>query len=147
MRDARVAVFVHLVWATWDRLPFLSAEIAPAVYRAIGAKCQELKAEVIAIGGVEDHVHLLVRLPATLTVADLAKHVKGASAHLVNAQLGVERPFRWQGSYSAFSVDPDRLDRVVTYIAHQHEHHRTGTLYTPWEPTAESPDKHDRSPP
>ncbi len=133
MREARVAVFVHLVWGTWDRLPLLTGEVATAVYRAIGAKCQELKAEVIAIGGVEDHVHLLVQLPGSLAVADLVKHVKGVSSHLVNFQLPDGGSFRWQGAYAAFSVDPRRLDRVIDYITHQREHHDANTIYGPWE--------------
>lgn len=133
MRDAQIAVFVHLIWATWDRLPMLTEEVVPAVYRAIGAKCQELKAEVVAIGGVEDHIHLLVHLPAALSVADLAKHVKGASSHLVNFRLPGGGSFRWQGSYAAFSVDPRRLDRVIDYISRQHEHHNANTIYGPWE--------------
>ncbi|MGN6755685.1 MAG: transposase, partial [Thermomicrobiales bacterium] len=73
MRQAHIGVFVHLIWSTWDRLPFLTIQKRPQVWRAIGAKCVELGAEVIAIGGIEDHVHLLVRLPATLAVADLVK--------------------------------------------------------------------------
>lgn len=133
MRQAQIAVFVHLVWGTWDRLPLLTGAIAPAVHRVIEAKCQELKAEVLAIGGVEDHVHLLVHLPATLSVADLAKHVKGTSSHLVNFRLAGGGSFRWQGAYAAYSVDPRRLDRVIDYIARQREHHDANTIYGPWE--------------
>ena len=133
MREARVAVLVHLVWGAWDRVPLLTGEVAATVYRAIGAKCRELKAEVIAIGGVEDHVHSLVQLPGSVAVADLVKHVKGASSHLVNFQLPGGGSFRWQGAYAAFSVDPRRLDRVIDYIASQRAHHDANTIYGPWE--------------
>lgn len=133
MREARVAAFVHLVWGTWDRLPLLTGEATRVVYRAVEAKCRELKAEVIAIGGVEDHIHLLVQLPGALSVADLAKHVKGASSHLVNNQLSGDGSFRWQGAYAAFSVEPRRLDPVIDYIKHQREHHDANTIYGPWE--------------
>jgi REP element-mobilizing transposase RayT len=135
-----VAVFVHLIWATWDRLPLLTDEITPALYRAIGAKCEELHAQVVAIGGVEDHVHLLVGLPATLTIADLMKHIKGATSHLVNHRLPNGGSFRWQGAYAAFSVDPQRLQRLIDYIANQRQHHFSNTLLSAWEqPTAETP--------
>ena len=106
MRRAFVAVYVHLVWATWDRSPLLDAAIERAVQRAIEAKATALGADVLAIGGVEDHVHLLVRLPATITIAELARGVKGASAHLVNHRLRPGESFQWQGSYAAFSVGP-----------------------------------------
>ncbi|MGN6362718.1 MAG: IS200/IS605 family transposase [Thermomicrobiales bacterium] len=133
MRQAHIGVFVHLIWSTWDRLPFLTIQTRPQVWRAIGAKCVELGAEVIAIGGIEDHVHLLVRLPATLAVADLVKHVKGASSHLVNFQLPDGGTFRWQGAYAAFSVGPRDLRQVIDYIARQAEHHATETLIAEWE--------------
>jgi REP element-mobilizing transposase RayT len=135
MRSAQVTVFVHFVWATWDRLPLLESEIKQAIYRAIGAKCEELRADVIAIGGVEDHIHLLVRLPATLAVADLVKHVKGASSHLANFRVPDGGSFRWQGGYAAFSVSPEDLQSVITYIANQRQHHLSNTL----EPDAELP--------
>jgi REP element-mobilizing transposase RayT len=50
---------LHLVWSTWDRLPLLEEQYAREVYWVIGAKCAELRAESIAIGGIEDHVHFL----------------------------------------------------------------------------------------
>ena len=133
MRESQVAVFIHLVWATWDRVPLLTAALQRPVYRAIGAICGECGAEVIAVGGVEDHVHLLIRLPATLTVAELAKHVKGASAHLVTHQLAPNSFFKWQGSYGAFSVSPHDLPTVGDYIARQAEHHAAGVILPEWE--------------
>jgi REP element-mobilizing transposase RayT len=121
-------IYVHLVWATWNRLPLLSEEMSKQVYHAVGAKCRELGAQVVAIGGTEDHVHLLVRLPATLSVADLLKHIKGASSHLVTHRLAPGQSFKWQGSYGACSVSPRHLAQVSDYIARQREHHATGTL-------------------
>jgi putative transposase len=138
MRQSHIAVFVHLIWTTWDRLPLLTDEITPSLYRAIGAKCEELHAQVVGIGGVEDHVHLLVRLPATITVADLMKHIKGATSHLVNYRLPNGGSFRWQGVYAAFSVDPQRLQRLIDYIANQRQHHLSNTLFPNWEqPTSD----------
>ena len=134
MRQTRVAVFVHLVWATWDRLPLVSDAISGSVYRTIGASCARCGAEIVALGGTEDHVHLLVRLPATLTVAELVKAVKGSSAHLVTHDLKPGDFFKWQGSYGAFSVSPDHVATVNDYIARQAEHHAGGTVVVEWEP-------------
>ena len=128
MRSTQVAVFVHLVWATWDRLPLLTDENRPPIYCAIGAKCEELRVDVLAIGGVEDHVHLLVQLPATLAIAELVKHVKGASSHLANFRLSDGGSFRWQGSYAAFPVGKDAIPRVVSSITNQRRHHQSNTL-------------------
>jgi REP element-mobilizing transposase RayT len=133
MRRTSVAVFVHLVWATWDRLPLLTGAIQRPVYRAIAAKCRELKADVVAVGGVEDHVHLLVQLPATLSVADLMSHVKGATSHLVTHQLTPDRFFKWQGAYGAFSVGHAQVASLVAYIANQADHHAAASLIPEWE--------------
>ncbi len=133
MRESQVAVFIHLVWATWDRLPLITEEIERPLHRAISAKCAELGVEVIALGGVEDHIHLLVRLPATLPLAELVKQVKGASAHLVTHEITPARSFKWQGAYGAFSVSLGHLDRISAYIAHQREHHAGGSLIAAWE--------------
>ena len=83
MRAPYTQLYLHCVWATWDRLPLITPAIESRVYAAVAAKAHELKCEVLAIGGIEDHVHLLVRLPTTLTIADLLKGVKGASSHFV----------------------------------------------------------------
>ncbi len=133
MRHVQNAVFVHLVWATWDRLALLVGAVEHDAYRAIEAKCSELSAEVLALGGVEDHVHLLVRLPATLTIAALVKNVKGTSAHLIAQHCHPDQFFKWQGGYAAFSVSIGHLDRVSQYIARQREHHAADTLIPAWE--------------
>ena len=133
MRRAKNGVFVHVVWATWDRLPLLVGESERAVHRSISAECARMRADVVAIGGVEDHVHLLVRLPTSLPVAKLAQQVKGASAHLVTHITTPDQFFKWQGAYGAFSVSLHDLDTVCAYIQHQREHHVSGSLVAEWE--------------
>jgi REP element-mobilizing transposase RayT len=122
-----VEVYVHLVWATWDRLPLVSPELRPGIYAAIHAECAAAKAEVIAIGGTEDHVHLLVRLPATIALSALVKQVKGVSSHLVTDALTQGDEFRWQGAYAAFSVSPADVPRIRDYVLRQEEHHHART--------------------
>ena len=125
---AQLAVYLHLVWATWDRLPLLNGEFAHDVYRAIGAECFAMGAEVIAIGGIEDHIHLLTSLPATISVADFVKRLKGSSAHLATHQLVPGKFFKWQRGYGAVTVSPRHLDQVSRYIADQREHHASNAL-------------------
>lgn len=129
MRQSGSAVYVHLVWATWNRLPLLIDEVERVAQRAIGAKCAELGAKVIALGGIEDHVHLLVHLPSTISVAQLVGQVKGASAHLITHQvLPSGKFFKWQGAYGSVSVSPRHLGAVARYIANQRQHHADGTV-------------------
>jgi REP element-mobilizing transposase RayT len=142
MRRARVNVFVHFVWTTWDRLPLLNEAIHRVVHRAIAAKCDELGAELISFGGMEDHVHILVRVPATITIADLVGQIKGASSHAITHEvLTPNEFFKWQGAYGAFSVSRTHLTSVCEYIKHQREHHASGTTSAAYEPsTAPDPD-------
>ncbi len=137
MRRSKVIVFVHIVWGTWDRMRTLEGEVKRVVYRAIGAKCYQLGADIIALGGVEDHIHLLTQLPATLAIADLVKHVKGNSSHFVTQELRPQQMFRWQGAYGAFSVSESELPSVREYIKHQPEHHASGTTIPEWEDVCE----------
>ena len=133
MRRPLVAVYLHLIWVTWDRPPLLGPAIDRAVHRAIQAKACELGAEPLAIGDTLDHVHFLVGMPATLTVADLVGGIKGASTHLVTHELLPGGFFKWQGAYGAFSVGPRQLDRAREYIARQREHHATEAQAVEWE--------------
>jgi putative transposase len=125
MREPFTKLYAHLVWATWDRLPILSPELITVVDRAVRHECVELGVEVVAFGAVADHVHLLVRIPAKLSVAELVKQVKGATSHLVNQRLKI--PFKWQGGYGAFSVSHAVLPRVRAYVLNQEKHHEYGT--------------------
>ena len=81
----------------------------------------------MAIGGTLDHVHLLVRFPTTLSVAKLAKEVKGVSSHLVTHVLRPGEFFKWQGGYGAFTLRKKDVPVVQRYIQKQKEHHQMGT--------------------
>ena len=133
MRRPYTQLYVHLVWATRNRETLLTDEIRPRVYAAIAQKCRQLKCEPLAIGGVEDHVHLLVRLHPTVSIAHLAKHVKGATSHLINHEIRPNEYFRWQGAYSAFTVRHKDITRLQQYIWHQEEHHRQKNTVAQWE--------------
>jgi len=128
---------LHCVWATWDRLPLITPEIQRAVYTAIMAKCKELNCEVVTIGGVSDHVHLLVRVHPTVAVSDLVKGVKGSSSHLVTHEIAPGEFFKWQGSYGAFSVDKRSVDIVRSCIDNQKLHHSQQDMEIDWEQAEE----------
>lgn len=139
--DNRINVLVHFVWATWDRLPIIRPEIERPVYRYIHAACEQLSCPVVALGGAEDHIHLLVSLPATRLMADLMEVVKGRSSRLVSQELLNGDWFQWQGSYGAFSVSPADKARVIAYIRRQKERHAIGKV---WPNAERSSDFRDR---
>jgi putative transposase len=88
-----------------------------------------MRALPLAIGGVADHVHLLVRFPTSVSLARLVQQLKGSSSHLVNhLHPEVRRRFRWQGGYSAFTLARRDVPAVSRYILRQEEHHRSRKL-------------------
>jgi len=128
MRRPCTIIYVHLVWSTWDRYPLIHPDWEAKLYAVMKAECRGTGSVPVAIGGTADHVHMLVDMPPTLTVADLVKQIKGASSHLVNHELSLARNFKWQGAYGAFSLGKSDVPLVVDYIARQKEHHRDNTL-------------------
>jgi REP element-mobilizing transposase RayT len=140
MRSPWTQLYLHFTWATWDRHPFLTQSVRQRVYECIQAECVQMGAEVVAIGGIEDHVHLLVRVPATVAPAALAKQVKGASSHLMNHEIARGQTFKWQGGYGVFSVSKREVPVIRDYVLRQEQHHREKRLDPELEPTiAESP--------
>jgi putative transposase len=137
MRRNKLALYVHLVWATWDRLPFITSEIERRLHRNIESEAQEQGCMVLALNGTDDHVHVLVSIPATISIANLVKQLKGVSSHFVNDELRPAHDFKWQGSYGAFSVSRWDVDKIVGYIKHQKEHHANGELLPEFEETFE----------
>jgi len=91
--------------------------------------------DILAIGGMEDHVHLLVKLSLTRSCSDLMKHVKGGSSRFVSKELKQGEWFQWQGSCGAFSVSRRHVPKVISYIQNQEQHHRQGTV---WQEAEES---------
>lgn len=137
MRRNRLSLFVHLVWATYDRLPMITPAIEPRLHRQIESEATKQRCIVLALNGMPDHVHVVLILPTTISISELVKQLKGVSSHFVNEVLQTETPFKWQGSYGAFTVSRWDVDRVVGYVEHQKQRHAGADLLHEWEETFE----------
>ncbi len=93
----------------------------------MGGVLREMKVVPEAVGGVADHVHLLVGLKATHRLADVLRDVKRAASEWVHETIG-DRAFAWQEGYGAFTVSASLREAVRHYIAQQEEHHRVRTF-------------------
>ena len=133
MRRNKLALFVHFVWATWDRLPLIDPALERRLYRILADQAQDQGGKVLALKGMPDHVHLVVKMQATVTIADFVKQIKGASSRFVNDVVRPEVVFKWQGNYGAFTVSRWDLERIIGYVEGQKEHHRVGELFPEWE--------------
>jgi REP element-mobilizing transposase RayT len=122
--------FYHFVWATWDRAPILLGDVERHAYALIQQQCGKLGCTVHALGGIQDHVHLVVSLPRTLCIADFMEGVKGGSSRALNeTALEQGEGFKWQGGYGVLTVSQSDLRRVVAHAERQKEHHQEGTLW------------------
>ena len=124
MPQSLSAVYVHLVFSTKDRRPFLQdGAMRTQLHAYLGGISKTLDCPPIIVGGVEDHVHILGRLGRTMTQADWVKELKRVSNLWLKQQGRAYADFQWQGGYGGFSVSPSNLDQVRLYIANQEEHH------------------------
>ena len=116
--------YAHLVWATKDRQPFITAEIEKHLYAQIVKKASELGCYVYAINGMFDHSHVVLTTPPKDSVSFVVKELKGASSHFVNHIL---RPpnfhFEWQRGYGYLTLGQTQLERAVAYVEAQKTHH------------------------
>lgn len=136
-RQSKAEIYLHMVWATRLREPLVEPAIERAVHRCVEAEARDLGCVVLAINGMPDHVHMLVRIPTRISAAELAKQVKGVSSRFVNDQLPGHEGFRWQEGYGVFSVSRSHVKRVIAYIKGQKRHHEMEDLWPEWEETDE----------
>ncbi|MCW3053829.1 MAG: transposase IS200-family protein [Chthonomonadales bacterium] len=94
---------------------------------------------MVAVGGMPNHIHLLVCMSSTVFFAQLMQPIKGGSSYLIQHDLLPGLFFRWQAGYAIFGVSPSHKARVVAYIHNQEQHHRDGTFWEGAEPDPEEP--------
>lgn len=123
-----VSAYFHCVFATKDRRPQLSASLRERLFPFLGGIARKNNLKALEIGGVEDHVHLLLALPATVPVAKALQLIKGGSSKWIHETFPEHLNFAWQEKYGAFSVSVSQLSTVTNYIRTQAEHHRKTTF-------------------
>ena len=128
-------LFYHFVWATHERLPLITPEVAPHLYRAIRVKVEGLQGLTHAINAMPDHLHLVVTVPPKLALATFIGQVKGNASHLAARLPGVEA-FAWQNEYGVLSVSERHLPVVVRYVQNQAQHHADNKLNARFELSA-----------
>jgi REP-associated tyrosine transposase len=118
----------HCVFSTKDRRNLITPDLENRLWPFLGGIARQNKMKAVEIGGVEDHVHLLLSLPSTMSVSKAMQLIKGGSSKWVHETFPKYRLFAWQEEYGAFSVSPSQLDKTIKYIRGQKEHHRKMTF-------------------
>jgi REP element-mobilizing transposase RayT len=119
--------YSHIVFCTKGRYPWLKGNCREKCYDYMRGVAIKIKAMIVEIGGIEDHVHILVRRPTMMDSSVIAKHVKGASSRWFKKEFPDSLGFAWQDGFGSFSVSVSQIDKVRRYIRGQPEHHQTET--------------------
>jgi REP element-mobilizing transposase RayT len=118
-------VSIHLVFSTKHRERLIEKPVLPALHAYMVGVLAGIGCPVIRIGGVQDHVHVLCRLPRTRSVAELVETLKGTSSRWMRARRTPDASSQWQSGYGAFAVSQSQVPVVGRYIERQEQHHET----------------------
>jgi REP element-mobilizing transposase RayT len=117
------SIHYHIIFSTKHRKPWIDDKWIADLHGYLGGIVKGLDAIPLKIGGVADHVHLLIGCKTTHRPADLVREIKKAATLWIHNEIGFA-PFAWQDGYAVFSLSPDACPGVCNYIEHQAEHHR-----------------------
>ena len=123
MPSTYTSLHYHIVFSTKNREPLIADSWRPRLHEYLGGMVRGLDGHSLAIGGVADHVHLLVGLKASHCVADFLRDLKKDATHWVR-DIANLRQFSWQEGYAALTVSPTGLEAVREYVLNQEKHHQ-----------------------
>ena len=128
MASTLTNLLYHIVFSTKRRLPLITPAIRDVLYPYVGGIIRGEGGVLLDAGGIADHVHLVVKFKADISVAEMLRKIKGNSSKWLNDRPGQLRRFAWQAGYGAFTVSQSQVDAVRRYVQGQEEHHRRATF-------------------
>jgi REP element-mobilizing transposase RayT len=123
-----IKIWIHAVWSTYKRQPFLKKEIRSDLFLHITDNAKKKGIHLDHINGFVDHVHCLISLDQDQNIATIMQLIKGESSFWLNRNSLTQSKFGWQEEYFAVSVGESQIERVRKYIQNQEEHHRKVTF-------------------
>lgn len=124
MSSTHLSLHYHVVFSTKERHPLIDQEWRDRLHAYLGGIIRDIGGVPECIGGVADHVHLLIGLKATHRLCDVIRDIKVSSSKWIHDTLAL-REFAWQDGYGAFTVSENRRESVKRYIQNQEAHHKT----------------------
>ena len=118
------SLLFHVVFSTKERRPLIEEGIRRSFFAYMGGIVRELGGKAFMVNGMSDHVHLLLSLPPTISVAHAMRVIKANSSRWIHKKRPGKRSFSWQDGYAVFTVSQSNLRRVFEYIENQEAHHR-----------------------
>jgi putative transposase len=123
-----VSALFHCAFSTKGRQRLIVPDLQERLWPFMGGIAREQGLKALAIGGVEDHAHLLLSVPATVALAHAIQRIKGASSKWIHDTFPEHQDFAWQEGYAAFSIGMSQVAATISYIRSQAEHHRKKTF-------------------
>jgi REP-associated tyrosine transposase len=123
-----ISSYYHCVFSTRQRCPLIDPSLRERLWPFLGGIARQNDMRALAIGGRPDHVHLLLSLPSTLSIAKAMQLIKGGSSKWVHETFQDRQAFNWQVKYGAFGVSVSLLAKIIQYIKTQEQHHRKMTF-------------------
>ena len=124
----------HMILATKGRRPCITPDVEPFVYEKLLEEAQALDSKIFLLGGVEDHIHGIVSIPPTLAVSDFHRDIKKQTTKAIRKEFCHLNDFKWCAGFTAFTVNPNAMSELWSYIETQKEHHANDTLMDKYEP-------------
>jgi putative transposase len=128
MANTYTALYYHIIFSTKHRHRWLIPDIEERVWAYLGGIARENKMTALQVGGIEDHIHILLGAPPTIAPSKAVQLLKGGSSKWIHETFPNMRAFAWQDGYGAFTVSKSAVPDVIKYIQNQREHHRTMTF-------------------
>jgi putative transposase len=123
-----VKIYIHAVWATKDRFPYLKSELRSKVIEHIRENAKDKNIFIDHINGYTEHLHVLISMYAEQSIANIINLLKGESSYWVNKQKLTKSNFGWQDDYFAVSIGESQVESVRQYIRDQENHHQRKTF-------------------
>ena len=117
------SLYFHVIWSTKDRKPIIKTSFRNKLYSYIGGIIKKEKTDLLSIGGISNHIHILIKTNTQNKISDLIQKIKGGSSAFINQTLPNEK-FNWQSGYGIFAVSISKVDTVKQYIVNQELHHK-----------------------
>jgi putative transposase len=124
MSQSLSSLLIHIIFSTKNRQAFIHPEIRKDLYDYMTGISHSCKTYMHEIGGIEDHVHLLVNLPRTLDISKLVEEIKKGSSKWIKTKGQNYKDFSWQNGYGAFSIGQSNYEQVRKNIQNQEKHHK-----------------------
>lgn len=130
MANTYTQIYIHVVFAVQERACLIKPEWREELFKYITGILKNKGIKLIAIGGVEDHIHILFGLEPRIAISDLVRDIKANSSKFINEKGFVRGKFYWQEGFGAFSYSRSQVDAVAKYILNQEKHHAKRSFKT-----------------